>query len=215
MGKIAISLVASAIAATSLLGTVTTEPSQNPEYTGSRACRRCHLREYRSWQQTAHAQIFSLLEPGVRPEAKEKVNLHADVDYRETELCLGCHTVGYGEPSGFVSLEETPDLAGVGCETCHGAGGDYIHDDVMGKDNNDHSFDEVIAKGLIYPVPETVCRQCHGAPETPFNPEFFPEYAFEYTRETLDAATHVHEPLKREHGPLPEGVIFQQKRDGG
>jgi len=168
------------------------------------------LREHRSWQQSAHANIFELLEPGMRPEAKLKVNLQPDVDYRTNELCLGCHAVGYGTPSGFKSIEETPDLAGVGCEICHGAGSLYIADDVMGSDNLDHSFDEVIAKGLIYPVPETVCAQCHGAPSTPFLPELFPEYAFEYSRESLEAGSHDHLPLRRNHGPLPAGVMFQE-----
>lgn len=186
-----------------------TAHAQDPEYVGSRACRRCHLREHRSWQRGSHANIFELLEPGVRPEAKEKVNLQPSVDYRTNELCLQCHTVGYGTPSGFKSVEETPDLLGVGCETCHGAGSIYIADDVMGNDNLDHSFDEVIAAGLIYPVPETVCKQCHTNPATPFNPEIFPEYAFEYSRETVEAGTHEHRPLARAHGPLPEGVMFQ------
>jgi len=182
---------------------------EEPQYVGSRACRRCHLREYRSWQQTAHADIFTLLEPGVRPEVKRKVNLQPDVDYRTNELCLQCHTVGYGTPSGFKSLEETPDLIGVGCEICHGPGGIYIQDDVMGNDNLDHSFEEVFAAGLIYPVPDEVCRQCHTNPATPFNPELFPEYAFTYDRETVEAGSHEHRPLTREHGELPPGVMFQ------
>lgn len=183
--------------------------SQEPEYVGSRACRRCHLAEYRSWQEGVHANIFELLEPGVRPEAKRKVNLQPDVDYRTNELCLQCHVVGYGTPTGFKSVEETPDLVGVGCETCHGPGSIYVRDDVMGADNRDHSFDEVIAAGLIYPVTEEVCRHCHTNPATPFNPELFPEYAFEYTRETVEAGTHEHRPLKLDHGPLPPGVMFQ------
>jgi hypothetical protein len=182
---------------------------QEPEYVGSRACRRCHLREYRSWQNSAHANIFTLLEPGMRPEAKRKVNLQPDVDYRTNELCLQCHTVGYGTPSGFKSLEETPDLTGVGCETCHGPGSIYIQDGVMGNDNLDHSFEEVFAAGLIYPVPDEVCRQCHTNPATPFNPELFPEYAFTYDRETVEAGSHEHRPLTRAHGELPPGVMFQ------
>lgn len=190
-------------------------PAQDGVYVGSRACRTCHLREYGSWEDTAHAGIFELLAPGVRPEAKRKVNLVPETDFRENEFCLPCHTVGYGEPGGFVSLEETPDLIGAGCENCHGAGGAYIADDVMGRDNLDHSFQEVIDAGLVYPVPESTCRRCHN-PDSPFNPEIFPEYRLEYGPESLgEEFTHEHPPLRRQHGPLPEGVMFQPEYDPG
>lgn len=186
---------------------------QEAEYVGSRACRRCHLREYRSWQESKHAKAFGLLSPGVAADSKRKVNLVPDQDFRANEFCLQCHTVGYQRPGGFVSLEETPERVGVGCENCHGPGGDYIADDVMGSDNRDHSFDEVRAAGLIWPVPEATCRVCHGG-DTPFNAELFPEFTIEYSRETLARSTHEHPPLRRDHGPLPPGVLFQQREEG-
>lgn len=188
-------------------------PGENGhDFVGSRACRRCHLSQFRSWEGTAHANAFELLAPGVRPEVKRKVNLNPDTDYRTNEFCLACHTVGFQRPGGFVSMTETPELVGVGCEACHGAGGAYIADDVMGKDNQAHSFEQVAAAGLRYPVPEATCRRCHGT-ETPFNAEIFPEYAIEYGAGVLEAATHEHRPLRYRHGPLPEGVFFQQGYD--
>lgn len=185
--------------------------AQTAEYVGSRACRRCHLRQYRSWEETAHAKAFERLSPGVAADSKRKVNLVPDQDFRANEFCLRCHTVGYQKAGGFVSLEETPELVGVGCENCHGPGGGYIADDVMGGDNRDHSFDEVIAAGLVWPVPEATCRGCHGG-ETPFNAALFPEFTIEYDRETLERATHEHSPLRLDHGPLPAGVLFQESR---
>ena len=198
------------VEATAESGAVGVQEAQAAEYVGSSGCRRCHIREYRSWQQTRHAQVFELLRPGVGAEAKARVNLDPDADYTANEFCLKCHTVGYGEPTGFVSEAETPDLVGVGCEFCHGAGGDYTRDDVMGFDNRDHSFDEVIAAGLVWPVPEVLCLRCHGE-ETPFNELVSPEYAFEYTRDSLGEPVHVHRPLRNEHGPLPAGVLFQDE----
>ncbi|MES1227789.1 MAG: multiheme c-type cytochrome [Armatimonadota bacterium] len=36
--------------------------------------------------------------------------------------CLPCHVVGLTSSKGFQSPKLTPDLVGVGCESCHGPG---------------------------------------------------------------------------------------------
>jgi len=52
--------------------------------------------------------------------------LEGKQDERE---CLKCHTTAMGLPGGFPAdgqTREHPDLASVGCESCHGPGGDHI-----------------------------------------------------------------------------------------
>ena len=44
-----------------------------------------------------------------------------------TENCLPCHTVGFGDPTGYVDDGSTPHLAGVQCENCHGSGADHVN----------------------------------------------------------------------------------------
>jgi len=39
--------------------------------------------------------------------------------------CVACHVVGAGYVGGFRSLAATPHLGEVGCESCHGVGGDH------------------------------------------------------------------------------------------
>jgi hypothetical protein len=74
-------------------------------YTGSDRCAPCHEREFAAWSRSGHARAFATL-------------VKASQDFNPR--CVGCHTVGYGQPRGFVDVRATPDLVNVGCESCHG-----------------------------------------------------------------------------------------------
>ncbi len=180
------------------------------EFVGSRECRRCHLKEYRSWEKSPHAAALDLLEPGERFDAKEAAGLDPDADYTEDPECLECHSVGFGDETGFESRSSSRTLVGVGCESCHGPGSEYGTESAMGPKNKNHSFESVIAKGLVYPVPEEVCANCHNE-RSPFNAALDAKYALEYSPEVLETATHDHVLLKNDHGDLPPGVLFQKK----
>ncbi|MGH9462779.1 MAG: cytochrome c family protein, partial [Vicinamibacteria bacterium] len=95
---------------------VSTAQETKHEYVGSQQCRKCHIREFRSWEQTKMANVFDLLKPGVRSEQKLAAGLDPDRDYTKDAECLPCHTVGYGKLGGFVDLDKAPNHAGVGCE---------------------------------------------------------------------------------------------------
>jgi len=84
------------------------------EYTGSEACRSCHEKEFATWSQQPHAAAVAKLEAPTETENAE---------------CLRCHTTAFGKPGGFPAdgrPAEHPDLAVVGCESCHGPGSDHI-----------------------------------------------------------------------------------------
>jgi peroxiredoxin len=81
---------------------------------GSEACQSCHPAEYATWSKSAHAHAVASLEKKGKAE---------DAD------CLRCHTTGFGRPGGFpadAGPAAHPDLARVGCESCHGPGGDHV-----------------------------------------------------------------------------------------
>jgi len=81
-------------------------------YVGSAACQSCHADEHASWQSQPHAKALDTL------AAKGKA---ADAD------CLRCHTTGFDKPGGFqAGGGAQPALAGVGCESCHGPGGEHV-----------------------------------------------------------------------------------------
>jgi len=98
------------------------KPGEEPKYESYKLCQWCHYVQVRSWLNGAKAKAFDSLKAGVKREAKIKAGLGPDKDYTHDPECLPCHTTGYKKKGGFVSIEKTPDLAGVQCEECHGPG---------------------------------------------------------------------------------------------
>ena len=91
------------------------DAAEEVSYVGSKACSQCHEKQYESfskYSKKAHSwQSVAIM----KPKLKEQ----------ELRQCYECHTTGYGKKGGFVSQETTPELADVGCETCHGPGGEH------------------------------------------------------------------------------------------
>ncbi|MBI4842803.1 MAG: hypothetical protein HY809_00545 [Nitrospirae bacterium] len=173
-----------------VFGIATTEAA---DYIGAKKCKMCHIKQFKSWEATTMAGSFENLKAGVKVEAKKKAGL-ADKDYTHDAGCLKCHTTGYGKPSGFKSIEETPDLAGVQCEGCHGPGSEYA--ELMKKDKMFKRAD-ANAAGLVIPSEdEKGCMSCHGG-DSPFTEKVDPAYKFNF-KERLEK-THEHIPLKNPH----------------
>jgi len=84
-------------------------------YVGSLACKDCHPEEYDNFMTYAKKSTsFQSIEKQMRHLTSEEI-----------KQCYPCHTTGYGQPGGFVSLEETPHLKNAGCEVCHGPGAEH------------------------------------------------------------------------------------------
>ena len=166
--------------------------SLNCKYVGTKNCKKCHIKQYKSWVETKMSKAYDLLKPGERSEAKKKVGLNPEKDYTKDAECLPCHTTGYGKPGGFVSIEETPQLVGVSCEMCHGAGSEYTKKEHMSLKNKEYKLAELLKVGLISPpTAETCTSLCHND-KSPFFKQF--DFA---TRK--DEGTHEHLPLKYKH----------------
>jgi hypothetical protein len=76
-------------------------------FAGSKTCGSCHVDAKKVWSETTHAGALATLE--------------RDGHDRDPD-CVGCHVVALDSTQGFRSRGETPDLADVGCESCHGPG---------------------------------------------------------------------------------------------
>lgn len=118
--------------------------AEGRRYVGSKACADCHEEAYESWKRTVHARAWQTLEEAETGRYGWPVTHYPD--------CVSCHTVGYGYRSGFVSPRKTPDLAGVGCEACHGPGSEHV--------------EEMTAETILRGDPAD-CRHCHDFEQSP------------------------------------------------
>lgn len=180
-----------------LAGAVLAQDAGKPNYSylGTKKCRKCHFKQYKAWKKTKMANAFDLLKPGVRADRKKLAKLDPNKDYTTDAECLPCHTTGYGKKGGFVSMEKMPELAGVSCEMCHGAGSEYTKPEHMSNKNKNYKLAEVVKVGLGSPVVEETCiSQCHNE-KSPFYKLADP-FDFKTRKEK---GIHKHFPLKYKH----------------
>jgi hypothetical protein len=168
--------------------------AQEHAYVGNKNCKKCHMKQWKSWSATKMAKAFDTLKPGERAEAKTAAGLDPDKDYTTDPNCVRCHVTGYGKEGGFVDVASTPDLVGVGCEMCHGAGGTYTQPEHMSIKNKNYKRADLVAVGLVSPVSEAQCVGCHNT-ESPFVGD---DYVFDFAARK-DEGTHEHYELKYDH----------------
>ena len=122
--------------------------SSGVAFVGSQSCQPCHAEAYSHWARSKHGRAYETL-------------LAARRQY--VPKCVQCHVVGLGNPTGF-ARGDGPDspLKGVGCEQCHGPGGEHVRSPLPG----------TIARSL----PGNGCVTCHDAEHSPRFAEGFDRY---------------------------------------
>lgn len=111
--------------------------SGNP-FVGSEVCRLCHEDIYNKWKASRHAHAFETL-------ATKKQAANPE--------CLPCHTVGFGEETGYDAKANQPYLAAVGCEMCHGRAGYHVR-----ADDQTNNFTKTT---------QATCVRCHDQKNSP------------------------------------------------
>ncbi|GAX60536.1 5'-nucleotidase/2',3'-cyclic phosphodiesterase and related esterases [Candidatus Scalindua japonica] len=112
----------------------------NLSFTGNDDCALCHNSIFKHWEETGHASAYETL-----------VNAEHEYDPE----CVACHVIGLNYFSGFETTELTPEMKGVGCESCHGPGSDH-------KDTQSQDYGMVSVEN---------CEICH-------NPEHSPKFEY-------------------------------------
>ncbi len=107
-------------------------------FVGSEVCRLCHEDIYKKWHDSKHAHALETLMTKGQSQNPE---------------CLRCHTVGFGEQTGYDYKTNQPYLAGVGCEMCHGRAGYHVR-----ADDQTNNFAKTT---------EATCVRCHNQENSP------------------------------------------------
>lgn len=139
---------------------------------GPDVCADCHEYNIDAWRETHHFKTFKELPS--RPEAREIADKMGLKRIKQGSDCLGCHFTAKPDDAGKVKT-----IAGITCESCHGAGDKYvdIHSDFGGKDVTAENEDpahktkrwvDSVKAGMIRPSDAyAVAKNCYGCHTVP------------------------------------------------
>ncbi len=129
------------------------------ELIGSQRCESCHEPAYGQWRRTPHARAYQSL-------------VKADPPRQFDPECISCHVVGWHPTEyfpyegGYTSIDETPHLIGVGCESCHGPGGNHLQAEMHGTAEEQERY----RKLMVITRQESrdgQCATCHDLDNSP------------------------------------------------
>lgn len=132
------------------------------EFVGSEKCAACHEESYRVWKRSGHSRAWNTL-------------VVLDPPRTFDPECISCHVTGWHPTryfpylSGFLSEDKTPHLIDVGCESCHGPGGEHVAAE-MGSDlDRQRRAAEamIVTKEQAESSDAHSCRNCHDLDNSP------------------------------------------------
>jgi hypothetical protein len=164
-------------------------------FIGASKCKMCHKKaesgeQYPLWEKSKHANAYATL----ASEESKKIAAERGIDNpQEADACLKCHVTGHGAPAELLGTKYD-QAEGVGCESCHGAGGDYYKKKTMVAITTGEI--DGASVGLVTPDEKT-CTACHN--------EESPTFAgFEYE-----------EMVKKIAHPIPDARKAEYKAAAG
>lgn len=160
-------VTALSVAAGCLIAYTAVPKAADHEYVGTAKCAICHKTEaqgemYPKWQASPHAKAYETL---ATDKAKEFAKAKGIEDPQTSMDCLKCHVTAAGVDAKLLGPKYAKE-DGVGCESCHGAGGDYIKKATM--EGVTGGTIEAASVGLVMPTEET-CKTCHNEESPTFS----------------------------------------------
>lgn len=142
------------------------QKERNGPFVGSKKCQDCHEESYKVWKKSGHARAYATL-------------AELDPPRQYDPECISCHVVGWNSQNyypyegGYTSIEETPHLRDVGCESCHGPGGAHV----AAESGGDEALQLELQKAMVVTKEESRQRQCFTCHDGDNSPDFnFDEY---------------------------------------
>lgn len=139
---------------------------------GVESCEKCHAAEVSVWKQTPHSATFLTLHR--QPEAQRIASQLGISSFKNDSACIKCHYTMQTSTAGIEAI------AGVSCESCHGAAKSWIdvHNNFGGPgatkelETPAHRVERLrdsIAAGMrnpinVYMVAQS-CYRCHTVPD--------------------------------------------------
>ncbi len=117
---------------------VADEIKESSAYVGSDTCGACHSDKYDAWKTSKHSGERNALNGSANTTEPKQ-------DWIEN--CSGCHTTNRS------ATEATWSEMGVGCEACHGPGGDHV--------SNGGDTGKIVSSKAA-----DICGRCHGGNTT-------------------------------------------------
>ncbi len=152
--------IAMAIALTSA---VSLAAAPTHDYVGVSVCKMCHQtakngEQFQKWQASKHAQAYKTL---LTPEAA-KIAEAKGIKGKPSEAkeCLECHETGYDVAAANLGPKFNKE-DGVQCETCHGAGKDYMKMNIM-KDQKLAAANGLVLLSVKDGSAQKFCETCHN-----------------------------------------------------
>lgn len=145
------------------------------EFTGAAKCKTCHRKpesgeQYPKWEEGPHSKAYMTL---ASDEAKAIAAERGIDNPQESAECLQCHVTAYDAPAELLGSKYSVE-EGVGCESCHGAGGNYYKKSTMKSITAGEI--EGSSVGLVTPD-EALCTTCHNENSPTFKGFDFAEYS--------------------------------------
>ena len=150
------------------------ELADDHQFIGVARCKTCHRKDavgnqFGIWEESRHATAFETLGTA---EAKE-VAAAKGIDNPQTSgECLQCHVTAFGVDESLLGPKYAAS-DGVGCESCHGAGGDYYKKKTMAGIMRGEI--DPASVGLVKPD-ETACVGCHNDKSPSYKPFDFEKF---------------------------------------